>query len=282
VPRHAPRSFIGRIRDQLNDLPSAERRLGDFILDFPGELASYTASELAKMAHVSNSTVTRFFRSLGYTSFDVARRQVRAEQQSGAPLFLARSDPRGGDRSAASHLQQAHRNIDATFNRLPERALDEIAQAIVAARQVWIVGYRTSHAFAAYLRWQIIQVAEHTTALPGAGETAGEYLASIARDDCVIMFALRRAVPQLAEILARAAAVGARIAYVTDRADAPETHAKWLIRCDTNAPGPLYNHVAVMAVCDMLATRVLEVSGRAGRRRMAAVEAAHDALGELE
>jgi DNA-binding MurR/RpiR family transcriptional regulator len=37
-----------------------------------------------------------------------------------------------------------------------------------------------------------------------------------------------------------------------------------------------------MALCDVLATEVLEASGRAGRKRMAAVEAAHDRLGELD
>jgi DNA-binding MurR/RpiR family transcriptional regulator len=147
---------------------------------------------------------------------------------------------------------------------------------------VWIVGYRSSLAFATYLRWQIIQAVEQVAVIPGAGETVGEYVASIAAADCVIVFGLRRAVPQLAEIVAAATGVGAALAYVTDRPDAGDTRARWLIRCDTAAPGPLYNHAAVMALCDVLATEVLEASGRAGRKRMAAVEAAHDRLGELD
>jgi DNA-binding MurR/RpiR family transcriptional regulator len=282
VPRSTPRSFIGRVRDRLNDLPSAERRLGEFVLDFPGELASYTATELAKMAAVSNATVTRFFRNLGYASFDVARRQVRTEQQGGGALFLTRSTGQAGDGSTAAHLQQGHRNIDATFNRLPESSVADLAQTIVAARQVWVVGYRTSHSFATYLRWQIIQVMEHVTVLPAAGETLGEYTASIAATDCVVVFGLRRTVPQIVEITDRAASVGAKIAYITDRPGIDPVKVKWLIRCETTAPGPLYNHVAVMAVCDLLATKVLEAAGRAGRRRMAAVESAHDAFRELD
>ncbi len=82
----ASRPFVSRIREKLGDLPPTERRLGEFLVDFPGELASYTASELARLANVSNATVTRFVKRLGFESYDVARRHVRAEKASGAAL----------------------------------------------------------------------------------------------------------------------------------------------------------------------------------------------------
>jgi DNA-binding MurR/RpiR family transcriptional regulator len=282
VPHRSARSFIGRVRDQLGELSPTERRLGDFILDFPGELASYTATELATLARVSNSTVTRFFKSLGYDSFDIARRQVRAEQKSGAALLLSSAAGARTDASTAAHVAQGHHNIDTTFNRLPEPMLTDLAQSIVAARQVIIIGYRSSHAFATYLRWQIFQAVENVKVVPGSGETMGEYVASFAPTDCVIAFGLRRAVPQLGDIIAAAASSKAAIAYITDRVDAIGAQAKFLIRCDTHAPGPLYNHVAIMAVCDLLATKVLEAAGPSGRKRMASIESAHDSLGEVE
>jgi hypothetical protein len=52
----AVKSFVGRIRDILHDLSPSERRLAEFALDFPGDLAGYTASELASLAHVSASS----------------------------------------------------------------------------------------------------------------------------------------------------------------------------------------------------------------------------------
>ena len=68
------RSFLFRVRDALDDLHPAERRLGEFVCDFPGELASYSASDLARLAQVSNATVTRFVRRLGYEQDIVFRR----------------------------------------------------------------------------------------------------------------------------------------------------------------------------------------------------------------
>ena len=43
-------------------------------LDRPGELAAWNASELAEHAEVSNATVSRLVRRLGYGSYDEARR----------------------------------------------------------------------------------------------------------------------------------------------------------------------------------------------------------------
>ena len=74
-------SFLAQIRHMRDALPPSEQRLGDFILDFPGDLASYNASELAALVEVSNATVTRFVRRLGYDSYEAARRHARAERE---------------------------------------------------------------------------------------------------------------------------------------------------------------------------------------------------------
>ena len=46
----ARHSFVTRVRQRLTSMHPAERRLAEFVLSFPGELASYTASELAALA----------------------------------------------------------------------------------------------------------------------------------------------------------------------------------------------------------------------------------------
>ncbi|WP_454006545.1 MurR/RpiR family transcriptional regulator [Alcaligenes sp. Marseille-Q7550] len=94
MPDTAPKSFVGRIREILNDLSPSERRLAEFALDFPGDLAGYTASELASLAHVSNATVTRFIRRLGYTNYEAARKQVRSEKNAGSPCCWPPPRPR--------------------------------------------------------------------------------------------------------------------------------------------------------------------------------------------
>lgn len=58
------KSFLSRVRSILPELSPAERRLGEFVCDFPGEVATYSAQELAALAHVSKATVSRFVQRL--------------------------------------------------------------------------------------------------------------------------------------------------------------------------------------------------------------------------
>jgi DNA-binding MurR/RpiR family transcriptional regulator len=276
-----PESFVRRVRSQLEDFSGAERRLADFVLDFPGELASYAANELAALAGVSNSTVSRFIRHLGYGNYEDARRQVREERESGSPLFQASADAAGRASLVDVHLELSRANLANTFARLSDEQMHGAARAIVQARQVLIFGSRSSHAFAVYLRWQIIQVVQRVTAIPGAGETLGEHLAGITQHDCVVVFGMRRQARHMRLVLDAAAKAGASIVFISDAKSPDHAGATWSIQCDCAGPGSLDNHVAVMALCDLIATMVIEAAGAAGRERLAAIELAHDELGEL-
>ena len=276
------RSFLSRVRMALPELHPAERRLGEFVCDFPGELASYDAQELARFANVSKATVSRFVRRLGYETYDEARRHARAEQRTGSRLFMAHAgDPDGAEASLAQNVEQGKLNLDRTFAAITQAELDDVAQAMLDARKVWVAGFRASHPFAAYLRWQLIQVLEEVIAIPGSGETLGEHLISMRREDCVIMFGLRRRVAVTGQILEHAGGTGAALLYVTDEGVEPEKLARWHFRCHTMAPGPLFNHVSVMAVCHLLVTRCIELAGGRARSRLRGIEMLNDRLDEL-
>lgn len=283
MPQPSSESFIKRIRGHLEGLPLAERQLADFLLEFPGELASYAGAELAELAGVSPSTVSRFIRRLGYENYDEARRHVRQDKESGSPLFQTPTPTPAGkrDRPVATHFSRSQSNLAATFDGLDDDQMAEIVKAIIAAPQVLIFGSRSSHAFAIYLRWQMIQVLPRITAIPGAGETLGEHLAGIGERDCVIVFGTRRQSKQMHTVLNAATSAQAKLLFISDKSSPDYTAATWSLQCDCLGPGVLDNHVAVMGLCDLIATMVVEASGAAGRKRLTAIEAAHDEFDEL-
>jgi DNA-binding MurR/RpiR family transcriptional regulator len=275
------KSFLTRVRNALPTLHPAERRLGEFVCDFPGELASYSGSELAELAQVSKATVSRFVKRLGYDSYESARRDARAERQTGSRLFLDTATADGAGRSVQAQVAQSVLNLEATFAGIPEAQIDAVAQAVLAARKVWVIGFRSSHAFASYLQWQMTQVVEQIVAIPGAGQTLGEHLVSVQPRDLVIVFGLRRRVAVMEALLREVQRTRAPLLYITDEGVQAHAGATWHFRCHSQAPGPLFNHVAVAAVCHLLATRVIERSGRGGRARLREIETLNDSLEEL-
>lgn len=274
------RSFLARVRQVLPTLHPAERRLGEFVCDFPGELASYSGSELAELAHVSKATVSRFVKRLGYGSYEEARRDARAEKQTGSRLFLGTANG-AGVQSVAAHVAQGVANLEASFASITDAQIDAVSRAMLDARKVWVIGFRSSHAFASYLQWQLTQVIENIVVIPGAGQTLGEHLVSFKPEDVVIVFGLRRRVARTEMLLEQVRHSRAQLLYITDEGVPFLPGAAWHFRCHSLAPGPLFNHVAVTAVCHLLTTRAIEMAANAGRVRLRGIEALNDELEEL-
>ncbi len=275
------KSFLTRVRQALPTLHPAERRLGEFVCDFPGELASYSGSELADLAHVSKATVSRFVKRLGYQSYEEARRHARAEKQTGSRLFLGTASPGQSTPSVAAHVAQSVSNLEATFVAISDAQVDAVVQAMLGARKVWLIGFRSSHPFASYLQWQLTQVIENIVAIPGAGQTLGEHLVSMAPQDMAIVFGLRRRVARMDLLLEQIRRSKAPWLYITDEGVSFQAGATWHFRCHSLAPGPLFNHVTVAAVCHLLANRAIEMADTAGRTRLRGIETLNDALEEL-
>jgi len=280
VAGEAPPSFLARVRSELANFHPMERRVADFAIDFPGDLASYSASELATLAGVSNATVTRFIKRLGYPNYEAARRHVREEREGGSPLYLARRDAAGGHRFSA-FLEGSQDNLRRTMARLEEAQVDAIAKALLGARKIWVAGFRSSRSFAGYFRWQIFQLKEDTYQIPAAGDTLGQYAASMTARDVVAVFALRRRPQGLRSALAQFVGSGARVLYITDEQMTRNDSVSWHIQCHCASGSPLDDHVAVVYVGHLIASRVIELAGPRERQRLTAIESSHDALHEL-
>ena len=273
--------FTTRVREALPQMHPSEKRLAELVLNFPGELASYSATELARLAHVSNATVTRFVRKVGYANFEEARQHVRDNKQAGASIFRVAPGTSGDKDFIAAHVLQAQSDIETTFQMIAEADIDDLARQIISARHVWVLGLRRSATFAQYLGLQMFQVIPQISVIPSNSETLGEAISGITDKDCVIAFGLRRSVSSLPEVMEQVVKTGASVAYIHDANALPELPFKWRFLVETASPGPLFNHAAVLTLCHILATRVIEHSGGAGRRRMSAIEAIHNALDEV-
>jgi DNA-binding MurR/RpiR family transcriptional regulator len=265
----------------MPDLHRSEARLAETILNFPGQLASYTATELARIAGVSNATVTRFVRKIGYASFEEARQAVRAEQSAGTALLRVDSQSAGAEGQLARYLEQSRHNLDQTLGALDDSVIGEIATAMGRAPRLWLIGFRAGQPFARYIAWQVLQVRPDVAVLPRDGETLAESLAAIEPADCVLVIGLRRPPRVLGAVLEQLERGGAQVALIGDLAGLETLPARWHLPCATTGAGALFDHAGVMALSGMLASRVIAASGADGRKRLSAIEGLHDSLGEL-
>jgi DNA-binding MurR/RpiR family transcriptional regulator len=75
-----------RLRIVDSQLSRSERRLAEVVSRLGNHLLQYSAIELAEYAQVSQSTVTRFFRRLGYKHYRHALKEVLSSPKVGSLL----------------------------------------------------------------------------------------------------------------------------------------------------------------------------------------------------
>ena len=282
---HGGRSTVARIRSHYQSLPPSERKLADLILDFPGDIAGYSATELAELAGVSKAAATRLFQRLGYASFEEARRAAREEQARGSPLYLVSQSPEPGslDAKLKRHLEHDLANMRHTFEALDGHKLEQIVEELLKARRLWLLGYRNSGFLTAYGRWQFMQVREQVHLLQSGTETLAEQLVDLQPDDLVVVLGFRRRPSQLRVALKSIHAMGVPMLYITEPAvGATINYATWVLHAEVAGAGTFDSYPAALSLIHLLSVSMVDKAGRQGRQRLKQIEELHDDLSDFD
>jgi DNA-binding MurR/RpiR family transcriptional regulator len=274
-----------RIRSAYDDLPTSERAVADLMLEFPGDVAIYSATELAERTNVSNAAVTRLVKRLGYADYREAQREVRAQQATGQPIYLNNSlvQPPTQGASLTQHLERDVLNLRATFEGLVPNDLDDAIRAILKAEQVFTLGFRNSYFFASYLRRQLNQVRPSVHLLPLPGQVVMEDLGAVTPKDLVIAVGMRRRAALLTPAMKLLHSRKVPVLYITDhRTVRTAKLARWVFRCHARGVSLFDSYVPVISLLNYLSTEVMAQAGPAGRKRLKQIEEALDACGEID
>jgi len=274
-----------RIRSSYDGLPARERALADLLLEFPGDVAIYSATDLAKRAKVSNAAVTRLIKRLGYSDYREAQDEVRAQQSTGQPLYLNNSlvqPPTQGD-SPTLHLERDIMNLRATFEGLSPLDMEDAVRAVLKAEQVWTIGFRNSYFFASYFRRQLNQARPRVHLLPLPGQVVMEDLGAATSKDLVVVIGMRRRVALLNQVMKYLHSRKVPILYITDhRSVRTAKFARWIFRCHARGVSLFDTYVPAISLLNYLSTEIMAQAGSAGRRRLKQIEEGIDYCGEVD
>lgn len=273
-------SLLKRIHAAYEKLPTGERQVADTLLDSPQEVAVWTASELAVRAGVSNATVSRLVKRLGYRNFEAARQDARKLRETGAPLYMADSNG-AGDFAGLINAEAAL--IEATLSAVDLRSLRAAAAAIAKAPRVRVLGYRNSSFLAGYLAAQLAQFRAGASPLMQDGQTMAEGIAALHEQDLVIVFGLRRRPAGFERIIRKIASRGCRLVLVCDRSlRGVQSLASWSFDCAVATDWQFDSYAGAMALTRLILHESGLATGERGKAYLAEVEAIREDLAELE
>lgn len=128
-------------------LSKGQRKVAQFVVDNPNVVATHIASEVGRLADVSESTVIRFCYAMDLSGFSELQEKIRgylinkgeiAETKKIAP------SKKGKNSLGADIVKQDITGITKTFNELNEQSLEEVIQQLHKAKRVHFLGFRQS------------------------------------------------------------------------------------------------------------------------------------------
>lgn len=273
-----------RIMEIYDELTASERRLAAVVMEAQNNLASFTAGELAAKADISNATAARFFKRLGYASYNEARMLARQGEDWGSPLYELTGT--GGKRLSAGdfglHIAQDLQNLTRTAEMLSEHDLNQAIAMLTSAKRIWIIGFRNSMALATYARALLINLKPDVRLIPAAGMSMGEELAGMTPDDLFLVFGFRRRPAQLRDAMAAVQKTGTPILLVADMTAARTAQLATLtLRCHNRGHAMFDSYAAPMSLINYLCSAASQALGSEAVDRLAEIEALHADLDQL-
>jgi RpiR family carbohydrate utilization transcriptional regulator len=262
--------MLAQIEQHLPGLSAAERRVAQLILSRPGESAGSAVGDLARMAQVSQPTVIRFCRSLGYKGWPDFKVKLAASLMMGVPYI--HSSLRAGDPTAVLAAKVFDNAVTALLRARNDINTDHVDAAIgllANARRIELYGQGNSGIVAAdaqhkFFRYDLCTVAYVDTHVQLMAATL------LGPRDVLVAISHSGRSTELLEAVRLARKNGCPVIAITATNTPLAQQASVLLRADTQEDTELYSpmlsRLVHLAMIDLLALGVALARGESMSR----------------
>jgi DNA-binding MurR/RpiR family transcriptional regulator len=252
----------GDVFDRIRsvELTGKKRHVAKYILDNHVEASFLTAAQLAERAQVSEPTVIRLAYDLGFRGFPALKDALQEEVQAQLNTVqrLRRSRRRLRDKSPAlQSLSTELQNLDALLASLDTRCVRAVAQLLLRADKVIVVGYKMSSVLARYLHAALKKCIDNTVAVTEATGQLQEELIAAGATTVLIGISFPRYTMAAVRGFRQAKAQGVHTVAITDSELSPlGEHAEHILLAPCRAVSYVDAFAAAIALLGALVTEL--------------------------
>lgn len=217
--------ILTMIHNRMDSFSKGQKRIAAFIVSSYDKAAFMTASKVGKKVNVSESTVVRFAAELGfdgYPSMQKALQELVRNKLTSVQRLEGAGDRLGNQDVVSMVLQSDMESIRMTSEALDRSVLDCAVQTIIDAKNIYIVGVRSSAAIALYMSHYFRNIFDHVRLVSSSATSEMiEQMLHVGKNDVVVGISLPRYSSRTVKLLEFAKDSGAKVVVITDSVDAP-------------------------------------------------------------
>jgi len=217
--------IIEQIEKNYSTMSKSHKRLSDYVRENYGSAAIMNVEQLSLATGVSEATVVRFSAELGYEKFNHFQRALndyaKSKLTSVQRMERAHSQYQGSD-ILTSVLESDVEKIKTTLSQIDKNAFDGAVDALINAKNIYIIGLRGSSALARFTSYYLNYIFPHVKLVNGTSVgDIFEQMFRIGKGDVLIAFSLPRYSLRTTRAVHLAKRSNATIVGVTDGQNSP-------------------------------------------------------------
>jgi len=249
------------LQEKMEVLTSAQRKVADYILKNPTEVAFLTTDQLAGIIGVSVATVMRLAYALGYTGYAQFQRDLQEVLRNRVAPPSTRLETNikkmGKNKLLLECAEVQMNNIKKTVEFMSDEAIEKAISLIFAATKIYVIGIRGSHSVANYLNEGLNRLGVDSELLITDSGRIQSILVKPPMDSLLIAFSLPRYAKRTFEVVQVAKNKGMKILSITDGYSSPfALLSDAFLACAFESLSFHNSEIGAMFVADFLVTSV--------------------------
>ncbi len=244
------------LNSEYKMLSKKHKIIADFVLNNYDKAAFMTAKRIGESTGISESTVVRFAKKIGYEGFpefqeelrDSIKRILTTEQK-----LYSKVDMSTFEDSIRSSFEYDINSIKKTMNNIDFSALKESVDSIMSSKCIYILGLRSSKVLADYFSFYLNFFHENVRSVNNGASDIIDQLINLKEDDMLICISFPRYSNQIIEYAKIIRSKNVKLLAITDSMDSPivEYSSQCLI-ADYSIDSFIDSHVAPMALINAI------------------------------
>lgn len=255
------KDLIKEIEELMPTFSKGQKTIANYLINNYDKAAYLTASKLGKEVGVSESTVVRFAIELGFDGYpglqhslqEIIRTRLTTKQR----MVVANTRIGNGD-ILRNVLESDIDNIRRTMDEVDPEAFNEAVHKIIAAKNIYIIGMRSSSSLASFLTHYFRLMFDNVRMVQStSGSEVFEQILRINEDDVMIAMSFPRYSARLINAVAYAKEQGTNIVAVTDSTMSPvANYANQTLVCRSDMASIVDSFVAPLSLLNALVVAI--------------------------
>lgn len=268
---------LSLIESKRGLMSKSQRRIADYIETEYDKAAFMTAAKMGKTVDVSESTVVRFAVSLGfegYPEMQKAMQEMVLNRLTSVQRLEVANDRLGQQDILSTVLQSDMEKLRRTEETIDREAFRNAVEAIVDAKQVYILGVRSTAPLAQFLGYYLRYLSDsvHIVTASGAGAMF-EQIVGVSAGDVVIAFSFPRYSTTTLKGVQYCRSAGATVVGITDSKISPmAVHCDQVLLAKSDMLSLVDSLVAPLSVVNALIVGVSQRREKELSKRLSALE----------